>query len=128
MNTAELTALHTATLAAMNAEVRTARTLANIARRAETLLSDGYTADRGRVAGLYYVAGPQGQEYAVNVGTAIGHNCDCPAFAEYETCKHYQAVDLMLKEAAQGEAADQESEEAEEARNFFGSRYEAEYA
>ena len=128
MNTAELTALHTATLAAMNAEARLPRTLANITRRAETLLSDGYTVERGRVAGLFYIAGPQGQEYQVNAGTAIGNNCDCPAFAEYATCKHYQAVDLMLKEAAQSEAADRESEEAEEVRNFFDSRSELEYA
>lgn len=101
MNAAELTALHTATLAAMNEEARTARTLANIARRAETLLSDGYTVERGRVAGLFYVAGPQGQEYQVNAGTALGNNCDCPAFAAYDTCKHYEAVGLMLRDEAQ---------------------------
>lgn len=128
MNTAELTALHNATLTAMNDEDRRWRTLANITRRAETLFADGYTAERSRVNGLFYVAGPQGQEYQVNLGTAIGNHCDCPAFAEYDTCKHYQAVDLMLKEAAQAEAADRGSEEAEEARNFFDSRYEVGYA
>lgn len=102
MNTAELTALHTATLAAMNAEARLTRTLANIARRAETLLTTGgYTAEAGRVSGLYFIAGPQGQEYQVNVGTALGDCCDCPAFAEYATCKHFQAVDLMLRDEAQ---------------------------
>ena len=106
MNTAELTALHTATIAAMNAEARTARTLGNIARRAETLLSDGYTVETCRVKGLFYVAGPQGQEYVVNVGTALGHSCDCPAFAEYDTCKHYQAVGLMLRDEAQAAAYD----------------------
>ncbi len=124
MNTAELTALHTETLN----EARRARTYANITARAETLFNDGYTAQRSSVAGLFYISGPEGQEYQVNVGTAIGNHCDCPCFTEYATCKHYQAVDLMLKEAAQGEAADRESEEAEEARTFFASRYELEYA
>jgi uncharacterized Zn finger protein len=128
MNTAELTALHTATLTAMNDEDRRGRTLTNITRRAETLFADGYTVERSRVNGLFYVSGPQGQEYQVNIGTAIGNHCDCPAFSEYETCKHYQAVDLMLKEAAQSEAADRESEEAEEARSFFDSCYELDYA
>lgn len=128
MNTAELTALHTATLTAMNEEARTSRTLASITRRAQTLFTDGYTVETGRVDGLYYVAGPQGQEYQVNVGTALGDCCDCPAFARYDTCKHYEAVELMLREAAQGEAADRESEEAEEARDFFNSRHELQYA
>ena len=128
MNTAELTALHIATLTAMNTEARRARTYASIARRAETLLNDGYTVETGRVTGLYFVTSPAGAEYQVNVGTALGSRCDCPAFAEYETCKHYQAVDLMLKEAAQADAADRESEQAEESAIFFGSRYELEYA
>lgn len=102
MSTAELTALHGATLAALSAEARLTRTLANIARRAETLLTTGgYTVETGRVSGLYFIAGPQGQEYQVNVGTALGNGCDCPAFAEYATCKHFQAVDLMLRDEAQ---------------------------
>lgn len=102
LTNSELTALHTATLAAMNAEARTARTLTNITRRAETLLTTGgYTVETCRVKGLFYVAGPQGQEYQVNVGTALRNGCDCPAFAEYDTCKHYQAVDLMLRDEAQ---------------------------
>ena len=124
LNTAELTSLHTETLN----EARRARTQANITRRAQTLFNDGYTADESSVTGLYFITGPQGQEYQVNVGTALGYSCDCPAFADYSTCKHFQAVELMLLEAAQGEAADRESEEAEEARNFFDSRYELEYA
>ena len=125
LNTAELTALHTETLT----EARRERTLANIARRASALLTTGgYTAEESSVTGLYYITGPEGQEYQVNIGTALGHSCDCPANADYGTCKHYQAVELMLLEAAQGEAADRESEEAEEARNFFDSRYELEYA
>ncbi len=101
MNTAELTALHTATLTAMNSEARRERTLANIARRAQTLFADGYTVETCRVKGFFYVTGPQGQEYQVNVGTALGDDCDCPAFAEYGTCKHFQAVDLMLRDEAQ---------------------------
>ncbi len=128
MNTAELTALHTATLTAMNEEARNARTLAAITRRAETLFADGYTVETGSLNGLFFVTSPAAAEYQVNIGTALGDCCDCPAFAKYDTCKHFEAVGLMLKEAAQGEAADRESEEAEEAKNFFDSRYELEYA
>ena len=128
MNTAELTALHTATLTAMNTEARIARTLANIARRSETLLTDGgYKVDTAW-PGFYHVFGPQGQHYTVITDTLMGAGCDCPAFGKYATCKHYQAVELMLLEAAQAEAADREAEQAEEARNFFDSRYELEYA
>lgn len=124
MNTAELTALHTETLI----EASRARTYANITRRAETLLTTGgYTAEAAW-PGFYHVFGPQGQHYSVITDTLMGANCDCPAFAEYGTCKHFQAIDLMLKEEAQGEAADREYEQAEEARNFFGSRYELDYA
>lgn len=97
LNTAELTSLHTETLN----EVRRARTQANITRRAQTLFNDGYTADESSVTGLYFITGPQGQEYQVNVGTALGFSCDCPAFADYGTCKHFQAVDLMLRDEAQ---------------------------
>ena len=69
MNTTELTALHTATLAAMNAEARTARTLTNIARRASALLTTGgYTAEAAW-PGFYHVFGPQGQHYTVYSGS-----------------------------------------------------------
>ena len=93
--------MNTATLTALNTEARRTHTYANIARRAETLFAEGYTVEASRVSGLYFIAGPQGQEYQVNVGTVLGHSCDCPAFAEYDTCKHYQAVDLMLRDEAQ---------------------------
>lgn len=128
MNTAELTALHTATLTAMTAESRLNHTYANITRRAQTLFNDGYTVERSRVDGLYFITSPEGQEYHVNLGTALLDSCDCPAFVKYDTCKHFQAVELMLMEAAQSEAADREAEQDEECRNFFESRYEMEYA
>jgi len=101
MNTAELTALHTATLTAMNNEARLARTYAAITARAETLFNNGYTALRSRVAGLFYITSPAGDEYQVNLGTALGTQCDCPAFEKYATCKHLQAVELMLRDEAQ---------------------------
>ena len=97
MNTAELTALYTETLA----EARIARTLANIARRAETLLTGGGYKVETAWPGFYHVFGPQGQHYTVITDTLMTPGCDCPAFADYSTCKHFQAVDLMLRDEAQ---------------------------
>lgn len=97
MNTAELTALHTETLTA----ARTARTLTNISRRAATLFTTGgYTAELF-AGGLYHVFGPEGQHYITCCDPIMGYTCDCPAFADYTTCKHLQAVDLMLRDEAQ---------------------------
>ena len=53
MNTAQLTALHTETLDA----ARIARTLANISRRAETLLTTGGYKAELFAGGLYHVYG-----------------------------------------------------------------------
>ncbi len=97
MNTAELTALHIETLT----EARIARTLASIARRAETLLTEGGYKVETAWEGLYHVLGPQGQHYMVVSDTILDNHCDCKAFAEYETCKHLQAVELMLRDEAQ---------------------------
>lgn len=97
LNTAELTALHTETLA----EDRIARTLANITRRAETLLTTGGYKVETAWKGLYHVHGPQGQHYMVVSDTVLDSHCDCKAFGEYETCKHLQAVEMMLRDEAQ---------------------------
>ena len=108
MNSAELTALHTETLN----EAARARTLTNIARRASRLFEVGYTV-KETMSGLYVrcfqVTSPEGKGYGVKVsktnaapGTFFGSRCSCPAFAEYTTCKHLQAVGLMIaQEAAQ---------------------------
>ena len=106
LNTAELTALHTETLT----EARIARTLANIARRAQTLWADGYsvlTAGKSH----YCVFSPEDNLYVVFLSETpdcdvFGSSCSCPAFAAYSTCKHFQAVDLMLRDEAQAAAHD----------------------
>ncbi len=87
-----------------------ARTQANISRRAQTLFQNGYTVDESSVTGLYFITGPQGQEYQVNIGTALGNHCDCAAFDKYATCKHFQAVDLMQRDEAQ--AAEYDAQDA----------------
>jgi hypothetical protein len=54
LNTAELTELHTETIAAM----KRARTIRNIERRAETLFSDGYSVKDSPYGDGYYVTSP----------------------------------------------------------------------
>ena len=106
LNTAELTALHTETLADMSAQAQIARTLTNISRRAATLLTTGgYTAELF-AGGLYHVYGPQGQHYMTTCDPIMGYHCDCPAFATYTTCKHLEAIDLMQRDEAQASAYD----------------------
>lgn len=109
-------------------EDRYARTLSNIARRADNLWADGYTMDRSVIAGLRYVTGPKGQEYQVNLGTALGDCCDCPAFAKYGTCKHFLAVQWRMREEAEAAAYDARDAydpyAADEWKNFFDSRAE----
>ncbi len=87
-------------LTAMIKEELYARTLANIARRAENLWDDGYTMLKSIVPGLRYVISPKGDEYAVNIGTALEDGCDCPAWAKYGSCKHYLAVSWEMREEA----------------------------
>ena len=97
MNTAELTALHTETIAAVNLS----RTLTNISRRAAALFSEaGYRMEEAW-KGLYHVYGPQGQHYMVTCCPMVGYHCDCPAFSEYSTCKHLEAVDIALRDETQ---------------------------
>jgi uncharacterized Zn finger protein len=107
LNAAELTTLHAEALAA----ARLARTLKNITRRARTLFTDGgYTWEKfaGKFAGgLFHVFGPEGQHYMTTCCPIVGYDCTCPAFGEYGTCKHLEAVGLMLREEAQ--AAEQDT-------------------
>jgi hypothetical protein len=110
MNSTELTALHTETLNA----VRIARTLTNISRRAASLLSDGYTVRAYQGTSFYEVTSPKGDKYSVWHGAIVGYTCNCLCFAQYNTCKHLEGVDLMKQEDAQAEAADRSSELAEE--------------
>lgn len=104
MTNAELTALLHET-AACSAE---ARTLGNIARRAETLWADGYSV---RCVGKshYCVFSPEGAIYAVFISETpacdvFGSSCSCPCFEARKTCKHLQAVVNAIEEGAEGDA------------------------
>ena len=101
LTSAELTALHTETVNA----ARASRTLANISRRASTLIEDGYQV-HSYGDGLHVVESPEGKKYCVWHGLGVGFSCDCPCFAEWNTCKHLEAIDLMKKDAADGDALD----------------------
>ena len=100
MNTSELTALHTETIEAAKA----ARTLANISRRAATLIADGYQVRSYN--DLHIVESPKGDKYSVWHGVEVGYSCTCPCFLKLTTCKHLEAVDMMLKDAADAAALD----------------------
>ena len=102
LNNAELTALHIETVNA----ARAARTLANITRRAETLLEDGYQVRSFADADCYVVESPEGNKYVVWHGAEVGYSCTCPCFEKLTTCKHLEAVDLMKQDGADGAALD----------------------
>ncbi len=105
--TSNLTAVNAAlNVRTLPAEELYPRTLANIACRAETLFSEGYTMETSVVKGLFYVTGPQGQEYQVNIGTGLPDGCDCPAFVKYSECKHHLAVKRALKDEAEAASYD----------------------
>lgn len=74
--------------------INLARTLANIARKAETLWADGYTAYRSGIwDDTYSVLSPEGNEYVVILPTDGGKSrCSCKAWRNYGECKHYIAV------------------------------------
>ena len=106
------------------ADINQARTLANIARRAETLFADGYecelwqnnrqhTDPAGTVHtyDLYFVTSPKGDVYMISLtdtptDPVWGDECNCPAFAKFHECKHHLAVVKHAKEAAEAEALD----------------------
>ena len=120
MTNSELTALHTETIEA----AKMARTLTNISARAAVLFTTGgYRADHF-ACGLYHVHGPHGQHYMTCCDMVMGFYCDCPAFAEYNTCKHLQAIDLLHQDEADAARLDREHEQAEEGRAFLESRRE----
>ena len=100
LNSSELTALHTETLTAMRNE----KTLANITRRALTLFSDGYrrTLLLGTLAGgVFAVTAPEGHSYIVTAKSGVlTDSCDCPSFAKLATCKHLEAVQMLIDETA----------------------------
>lgn len=111
----ELTAAHAETIDG----IKRARTLANIQRRGERLWEDGYTAEPF-AAGLYHVFGPKGQHYMTTCDEVMGYKCDCPAFAEYLTCKHLIGIANMIADEAQADAHD--AQEPDRAAFLYDSR------
>lgn len=111
LNNVELTALHSETLNGF----RLSRLMSAIARRAENLWIDGYTAKQtmnGLYVSCFQVASPEGKTYAVKVsraaaepGTTFGSKCSCPCFAEHKTCKHLLACEKLYTQRVQEEAA-----------------------
>ena len=102
LTSAELTALHTETIN----EARRTRTLENISRRASRLWEVGYTVKQ-TMTGLYVrsfqVTSPEGKAYNVKIsqtpaapGTFFGSGCNCPCFEKETTCKHLQAIEMMI--------------------------------
>ena len=85
-----------------------ARTLANIARRAQTLFTDGGYSARAVGPGGYCIFSPEGKTYAVRISDTPDHEifgsyCSCPCFETRRTCKHLQAVLLSIEEGAEGD-------------------------
>lgn len=93
---------------------RYVRTLANIARRAENLWDDGYTAKLTTESAhhqSFLVYTPADEFYSVTltdtpICEAFGDSCSCPAFAKYGECKHHLALVWKAREDAEAAAFD----------------------
>ena len=93
---------------------RYARTLANIARRAENLWEDGYSAKlESQTAHFahYTVTSPTGGRYSVCLSDTPKTTCSATtaparAFPKYGTCKHLLGVSWQVRDAAQADAFD----------------------
>ena len=112
--TSNPTALDNAELTQMIREDRYARTLGNIARRAENLWDDGYSAKLLYATAfnqLFLVKTPAGEFYSVNLSDEPNHEvfgdyCTCPAWGKYGACKHHFAVSWQVRDQAQADAFD----------------------
>ena len=82
-----------------------ARTLANIARRAENLWADGYTWKKF-ATDFYHVFSPAGAHYIVLLNEDTMPGCDCPAFKKYGECKHHLAIEWLVRDEMQADAFD----------------------
>ena len=119
-------------LTEMVKEDRYARTLANIARRAENLWDDGYTAKLETASARsqhYTVKTPAGERYSVCLSDepqheVFGDYCTCPAFPKYGECKHHLAVLWNAREMSEADAFDAKMANAE---GEFGSDPYAEF-
>ena len=116
LTSSELTALHTETITLLHKAAQESRTLANISRRAASLFADGYKVRAYEGTSFHEVTSPKGDRYGVWHGLETGYCCSCPCFAEWNTCKHLEAVDLMLKDDAQ--AAEYDARDAYDAYEY----------
>ena len=93
---------------------RYARTLANIARRAENLWEDGYSAKlEAQTAHFahYTVTTPTGNIYLVCLSDTpnddvFGDYCTCPAWKTYGDCKHRMRLSWDTRDQSQADAFD----------------------
>ncbi len=89
-------------------------TLANIARRAETLWADGYRYQTKAGSHIYIVKTPKfvqtggemGFAYTVDMYDSNNFTCDCKSFKAFAKCKHLMAcitleIESMLKAASE---------------------------
>jgi hypothetical protein len=86
-----------------------ARILANMNRRAETLVEDGYRIAQETIFTNYFsVDTPEGKRYTVKVDefNADRFSCTCPAFENYGDCKHHLAIGKMIARMQEDDAAD----------------------
>lgn len=113
MNSSELTALHTETIAALHKAGQASRTLANISRRAASLFADGYQVRAHEGTSFYEVTSLEGKRYSVWHGEKTGYECSCPCFADWNTCKHLEAIDLMKRDEADAARLDAVADDAD---------------
>lgn len=113
MNSTELTALNAETLNALHQASKKSRTLANISRRAANLIADGYQVRSYEGTHFHEVTSPKGDRYDVWHGLETGFSCSCPCFAEWNTCKHLEAIDLMKQDEADAAKLDAVADDAD---------------
>ena len=119
--TSNPTALNNDELTEIIKQDRYARTLANIARRAENLWEDGYQATLESASAHfqhYTVKTPVGDCYQVCLSDTpkddvFGDYCTCPSFPKYGTCKHYLRILWDAREMSEADAFDKMMENAE---------------
>lgn len=110
-------------LTALVNEDRYARTLANIARRAENLWDDGYAYSNDHNSEHFRhftVKSPAGERYRVCLSDTpncelFGDYCGCPAWEKYGECKHHLACLWLARDEEQAAAFDAMMAEGETA-------------
>ncbi len=92
-------------------DLATARTLANIAERALTLFTtDGYRAKPFKTdPSQFFVFPPDVNTPGYIVDTSPGReHCTCRAFARWETCKHFLAIEAKIADDRRADAEEDE--------------------